>query len=65
MVNNEQDVDSDDSDESQSEESNLVDDHDDDDDDDNDIAVFQKTRRGRQAGSWRKAVPRKEQNFFF
>ena len=56
-----QDVDSDDSDDSQSEESNLVDD-DDDDDDDNDI-VFQKTRRGRQAGSWRNAVLRKRTQF--
>ena len=46
MINDEQDIDSDDSDDSQSEESNLVDD----DDDDNDIVVFQKTRRGRQAG---------------
>ena len=60
--NDEQDVESDDSDDSQSEESNLVDD---DDDDDNDIAGFQKTGRGRQAGSWRNAVLRKEQNFFF
>ena len=50
-----------DSDDSQFEENNLVDDN----DDDNDIVVFQKTRRGRQAGSWRNAVLRKEQNFFF
>ena len=57
VIIDEQDVDSDDSDDSQSEESNLV--------DDNDVAVFQKTRRDRQAGSWRNAVLRKEQNFFF
>ena len=64
MINDEQDVDSEDSDDdSQSEESNLVDD--DDDHDDNDTVVFRKTRRGRQAGSWRDAVLRKEQNFFF
>ena len=41
--------------------SNLVNDDDDDDDDD----VFQKTRRGRQAGSWRNTVLRKELNVFF
>ena len=61
VINDQQDVDSDDSDDSQPEEGNLVDD----DDDDNDIVVFQETRRGRQAGSWRNAVLRKEQNFFF
>ena len=55
MTNGEQDIDSDDSDDSQSEESNLVDD----DDDDNDIVVSQKTRRDRQAGSWRNVVLRK------
>ena len=55
MINDEQYVDSDDA---QSEESNSV--HDD--DDNNDIVVFQKTRRGRKAGSWRNAVLRKEQN---
>ena len=60
MINDEQDVDSEDSDDLRSEVSSLVAD-----DDDNDIVVFQKTRRGQQAGSWRNTVLRKEQNFFF
>ena len=30
---------------------------DDDNDNDNDIVVFQKATKGRQAGSWRYAVP--------